>query len=101
MKPSVTPTLLRIQQEVARQFNVTVAELTGPRRPSTLAWARQMAMYLCRELKRTPYQSIGKAFGNRDHGTVIYACRKVGKIAAKDTAIQAQLQKIQVALQAK
>ena len=67
----------RIQKSVANYFSLEVSDLTGPRRPADIAWARQLAMYLTRELTKAPYQDIGRAFGNRDHGTVMHACRKV------------------------
>ncbi len=67
----------RIQKVVAEYFRLDVSDLTGPRRPADIAWARQLAMYLVRELLKAPYQEIGRAFGHRDHGTVMHACRKV------------------------
>jgi chromosomal replication initiator protein len=91
-------TMVRIQETVARQFKVTVAELTGPRRPANLAWARQVAMYLCRETNGIPYQSIGRAFGDRDHATVMHACRKVQEAVTSDDKTQGELEQILAAL---
>jgi chromosomal replication initiator protein len=79
--------LERIKKAVARHFKLKLTDLAGPRRLAKTAWARQVGMYLARHLNNTPYQTIGKAFGGRDHGTVIYACRKVAertKINAED-----------------
>jgi chromosomal replication initiator protein len=67
----------RIQKVTADYFSMEISDLTGPRRPADIAWARQLAMYLTRELTKSAYQDIGRAFGNRDHGTVMHACRKV------------------------
>jgi chromosomal replication initiator protein len=72
-----TITVDRIQKVTADYFELRVADLTGTRRPANIAWARQVAMFLTRDLTKAPYQDIGRAFGDRDHGTVMHACRKV------------------------
>lgn len=100
MSESKEVSLTRIQEEVARHFNVSVDDLTGPRRPAALAWARQFAMYVCREVNQSPYQTIAKAFGNRDHATVIHACRKVHQLASSDEKTKGELGSILSSLQA-
>lgn len=92
-------TFTRIQEAVARHFNVTVDDLTGPRRPAGIAWARQFAMYVCRQVNQSPYQTIAKAFGNRDHATVIHACRKVHQLAGADDKTKGELKTILSSLQ--
>jgi chromosomal replication initiator protein len=72
-----TVTVDVIQRLTAEYFDLRVADLTGNRRPANIAWARQVAMFLTRDLTKSSYQEIGSAFGDRDHGTVMHACRKV------------------------
>jgi chromosomal replication initiator protein len=66
-----------IQQAMCKTYNVSLEALLGSCRTRLLVLARQTGMYLARRLLGTPYASIGASFGNRDHSTVIYACRKV------------------------
>jgi chromosomal replication initiator protein len=67
----------RIQSVVAEHFGLTVPELTARKRTRELVHARQVAMYLCRELLNASYPSIARAFGGKDHTTVIHACTKI------------------------
>lgn len=66
-----------ISKAVAEHFDVSAEDLKGKRKYSEIAFPRQIAMFLCREMLDTSLTSIGKAFGNRDHSTVIHACEKV------------------------
>lgn len=70
-------TVERIQQVVADQFGVRISDITGRKRPANIAFARQVAMFLSRKLTQCSLIEIGQAFGGRDHGTVIHACKKV------------------------
>ena len=54
--------------------------LVGPSRRQPLVRARQTAMYLCRELTDLSLPKIGRAFGGRDHTTVLHACRKIAEL---------------------
>ncbi len=76
-EPAKSVTVDRVQRVVAAHFDLRVSDLTGPRRPKNIAEARQVAMHLVRTLTRLPLTQIGEEFGNRDHGTVIHACRVV------------------------
>lgn len=67
----------RIIELTAKQFHFSVEELCGPGRQSALAQARQIAMYLCRELTDLSLPKIGQEFGGRDHTTVMHAYRKI------------------------
>ena len=67
----------RIQQLVADHFNFTVPELTARTRQRDVVHARQIAMYLCRDLLKASYPSIARSFGGKDHSTVIHACGKI------------------------
>lgn len=66
-----------IQKAVAKHFDLRLADMTSHRRPANIAFPRQIAMYLSRHLTQCSLVEIGDAFGGRDHGTVIYACKKV------------------------
>jgi chromosomal replication initiator protein len=66
-----------IQRKVAEHFDVRVADMTSKRRPANIAFPRQIAMYLARELTKSSLAEIGEAFGGRDHGTVLHAHRLV------------------------
>lgn len=66
-----------IQKAVVKHFDLRLADMTSRRRPTNIAFPRQVAMYLSRELTPSSLVEIGDAFGGRDHGTVIYACKKV------------------------
>ncbi|HZO83825.1 MAG TPA: chromosomal replication initiator protein DnaA [Verrucomicrobiae bacterium] len=70
-------TIESIQKKVAEHFDLRVADMTGKRRPEHIAFPRQIAMYLARQLTESSFNEIGEAFGGRDHGTVLHACRLV------------------------
>jgi chromosomal replication initiator protein len=67
----------QIQKRVAEHFDVRLADMTSKRRPKNIAFPRQVAMYLARELTKMSLVEIGEAFGGRDHGTVLHAHRLV------------------------
>tara|TARA_Y100000588_G_scaffold43028_1_gene40942 strand:- start:54 stop:1418 length:1365 start_codon:yes stop_codon:yes gene_type:complete len=66
-----------IQKRVAEHYDIRLADMTSRRRPENIAFPRQIAMYLAREMTGKSLNSIGEAFGGRDHGTVLHACRLV------------------------
>ncbi len=72
-------TVESIQREVCRYYGLTLNELTGQKRTRGLVVPRQVAMYLSRELTDGSLPAIGRAFGGRDHTTVLYAVTKVAK----------------------
>ncbi len=73
--PEITPAV--IMEQTASYFGITVEDLTGASRSRTLVNARQIAMYLCRELTELSLPRIGQTFGGRDHTTVMHADRKI------------------------
>ncbi len=77
-------TIEQIQRRVAEHFDVRIADMTSKRRPANIAFPRQIAMYLSRELTRSSLSEIGDAFGGRDHGTVLHAHRQVRDKMSKD-----------------
>jgi chromosomal replication initiator protein len=66
-----------IQRAVADHFDVRLADMTSRRRPASIAFPRQVAMYLSRTLTKQSLMEIGEAFGGRDHGTVIHAVKRI------------------------
>src|SRR4029077_2917997 len=81
-------TIEQIQRRVAEHFDVRLADMTSKRRPASIAFPRQVAMYLARELTKASLNEIGDAFGGRDHGTVLHACKLVKKRIAEQDNIR-------------
>jgi len=77
-------TIEQIQRHVAEHFDIRLADMSSKRRPANIAFPRQVAMYLSRELTRSSLSEIGEAFGGRDHGTVLHAHRQVRDKISKD-----------------
>jgi chromosomal replication initiator protein len=76
-EPGRTVNIDRIQRFVAERYDIRMSEMLGRGRPKTIAEARQVAMYLTRDMAKLSLVDVGKAFGGRDHGTVIHACKVV------------------------
>ena len=68
-----------IKETVAKYFSIEKDDLSGNKRSNDIAFPRQIAMYLCREVANMSYPQIGIDFGGRDHSTVMHACKKVEK----------------------
>lgn len=68
-----------IKETVAKYFSINKDDLSGNKRSNDIAFPRQIAMYLCREIANMSYPQIGIDFGGRDHSTVMHACRKIEK----------------------
>ena len=73
----LTITVEKIQKKVSDYHHLHLADMVSRRRPSNIAFPRQIAMYLSRLLTNLSLKEIGDAFGGRDHGTVIHACKSV------------------------
>jgi len=74
-----------IMAQTAHYFSLTIDDLTGSNRSANVALARQIAMYLCRDLTELSLPKIGALFG-RDHTTVLHACNKIRELINKDRA---------------
>jgi chromosomal replication initiator protein len=100
-EPEITAGLIIAQ--TAAYFGLSIDELTGPSRGRHLVMARQIAMYLCRELTDMSLPKIGAQFGNRDHTTVMYAERKINQLLAERRAVFNQVSELtnRVKLQAR
>jgi chromosomal replication initiator protein len=81
-------TIDQIQKRVAEHFDVRLADMTSKRRPANIAFPRQIAMYLSRELTKGSLSEIGDAFGGRDHGTVLHAHRLVRDRMTKEEKVR-------------
>jgi len=73
-----------IQKKVAAHFNIATSDMKVKKRTRTLAYPRQVAMYLCRRFTEHSLPEIGESFGGRDHTTVIHACEKIENDIAKN-----------------
>ena len=78
----------QIQKKVSDYYKIRFSELIGRRRTSTIVFPRQVAMYISRMLTSDPLKSIGDAFGGRDHGTVIHACKQVENMMEQDGSVK-------------
>src|SRR3954452_8214314 len=92
-------TIEQIQRRVAEHFDVRLADMTSKRRPANIAFPRQIAMYLARELTKASLNEIGDAFGGRDHGTVLHACKLVKRRMQEQDNIRQTISFIDSALQ--
>ena len=92
-------TIEQIQKRVAEHFDVRLADMTSKRRPANIAFPRQIAMYLARELTKASLNEIGEAFGGRDHGTVLHACKLVKKRMHEQDSIRQTISFIDSSLQ--
>ena len=66
-----------VKEIVAKYFSVDKNDLSSNKRSNEIAFPRQIAMYLCRDVANMSYPKIGEDFGNRDHSTVMHACKKI------------------------
>ncbi|CAM3109807.1 chromosomal replication initiator protein DnaA [Lactococcus hircilactis] len=87
-------TIKRIQDETARYYHLSISDLIGPKRPKEIAFPRQIAMYLVRELLGTSLPAIGNAFGGRDHTTVMYAYKQISDKMKTDIEVQKDIDSI-------
>jgi chromosomal replication initiator protein len=81
-------TIERVQKKVTEYFDLRMSDMLSRRRPNNIAFPRQIAMYLSRILTCQPLKEIGEAFGGRDHGTVIHACKTVENIMEQDESVR-------------
>ena len=83
LKPARAHTVREIQEQTCEAFGVSLEQLLSSSRAAPVTWPRQVAMYLARELTDQTLPAIGRAFGGRNHTTVMHACRRTAeRIAA-------------------
>jgi len=80
-----------IMAQTATYFSLSIEDLCGSNRSRVLVSARQIAMYLCRELTELSLPKIGQNFGGRDHTTVMHADRKIRQLMAERRSIYNQV----------
>lgn len=81
-------TIENIQRTVAQHYRIRVTDLVSKKRTRAIARPRQMAMALAKEMTNLSLPEIGRAFGGRDHTTVLHACRKIAELRGKDITIK-------------
>ena len=84
-----------IQRVVCGHFRLSNAELLSKDRHKSVAFARQVAMYLCRQRLKCSFPELGRAFGNRDHTTVMSAVRRVEALRQKDPQVNAHIEALE------
>ena len=76
-----------IQKTVAEYFKIKISDMHSKKRSRNVARPRQVAMALAKDLTQMSLPEIGEAFGNRDHTTVLHACRTIASLRKHDTAL--------------
>jgi chromosomal replication initiator protein len=84
-----------IQKAVCSHFRLSNSELLSKDRHKSVAFARQVAMYVCRQRLKSSFPELGRAFGNRDHTTVMSAVRRVEALRQRDPQVNAHLEAIE------
>ncbi len=87
-------TIEQIQKTVADYYGIHLGDMRSRRRPASIAFPRQVAMYLSRKLTKFSLVEIGDAFGKRDHGTVIHACKKVKGDIETEVEVKGAVEKL-------
>ena len=99
LREQIKPDLMRIdvqeiQRLVARHFSVTEESLRGKRRTDTIAFPRQIGMYITRTITDLSLAEIGAKFGGRDHTTVMHACQKIEGLMSNDKEIRKTVEEL-------
>ena len=92
-------TVDQIQKMVVDYYDLNLSDMSSRRRPSSIAFPRQVAMFLSRKLTKLSLVEIGECFGRRDHGTVIHACKKVNHEMELNPDVKGTVEKLIAALQ--
>ncbi|KGX85678.1 chromosomal replication initiator protein DnaA [Pontibacillus litoralis] len=92
-KPKVV-TIQGIQEVVAEKYNIKIEDFAAKKRTKSIAFPRQIAMYLSREMTDFSLPKIGEEFGGRDHTTVIHAHEKISKAITNDSQLQKDLDEL-------
>jgi chromosomal replication initiator protein len=87
-----------IQRRICQAFDISMDELVSTSRAQSVAWPRQVAMYLTRELTDATLPAIGRAFGGRNHTTVLHACRRTAERISEDPSAYDTVQRLHTEL---
>lgn len=94
-------TVLHIKEEVASHYQIPVQELDGASRKKEIAQARQVAIFLARELTELSFPSIGREFGDRDHTTIMHGYSKIKLLLADTPLLSADITELREALESR
>ncbi len=84
----------QLQQLIAHNYNITVEDLRGKKRKASIAYPRQIAMYICRAYLEEPLARIGSEFGGKDHTTVMHSVNKISKEVKTNKELLSEIEKI-------
>ena len=88
----LTPEL--IQKKVSDYFGIKVADITSEKRDMRFSYPRHIAMFLTKELTNLSYPDTAKAFGKKDHSTILHACRKIDTMFKDDPDTKTRIETI-------
>ena len=88
------PSVKQIQGMVAERYGVSRDDIISQRRTSVVVKPRQIAMYLVKEMTTLSYPAIGRHFGNRDHTTCLYTCKKIADMILTDSDFSLEISNI-------
>ena len=88
------PSIAEIQARICERYSLRAIDMVSARRSRYVARPRQIAMFLCRELTTRSLPQIGRAFGGRDHTTVMHACRQIERLRGEDAGIAAAVDEL-------
>ena len=88
-------TVESVQATVCKHFAVSLDDLKGPRRQRSIAYPRQIAMFLCRKGLNASFPEIGQRFGGKDHTTAMAACRKIEKMVSEDIDVRSRIEALE------
>ncbi len=92
------PTIDVIKKATLKVFPIAKTDLEGPSKMQAFVYPRQIAMYLCRTMTRKSFPQIGRAFGKRDHTTVLYAFRRIKKALPEDKIVADDLARVEAVI---
>jgi len=92
------PTIDVIKKATLKIFPIARADLEGPSKMQAFVYPRQVAMYLCRTMTRKSFPQIGRAFGKRDHTTVLYAFRRIEKALPEDPRMADDIARVEAVI---
>jgi len=93
--------IAEIKAAACEQFGISAEELVSAGRTARLAWPRQVAMYLARELTQESLPAIGREFGGRDHTTVLHACKRISERMSENVSSRAAVEELRTRLSSK
>jgi len=93
-KPKKTVTPLEVLKVVSNFYDISLDKIKSNSRRKDLVKARQITMYILRELVKLSYPAIGEVFNNKDHTTVMHSCKKIEEERVKDSVLNSELEAI-------